>query len=377
MDVILYYASLLALPVLVVGWPLVAWRHWGRGGLAASGPVRAAVTAALIGAPIFAVWAVYTVLQRTSSTAPVGLLMVPIYTLAAGVWLGLAVGAGVELVAPSREGAPSRLGRWRRPAAAVLLAALAWWPVHTARSEMRAERAQDAGASALEALFESSSARRDPYVMAALAANPACPPELLAALAAEGRPGYRRRLDEGLRVLLLPPPGNGRSVLELVAGHPQTPSATLESLAADPSPGVRAAAAANPNTPPEALRRLADDPELPVQVALAVNRATPPDVLSRLGEAESVYVRLRVAANPEAPEGTLEALAADPESLVRREVAANPKTPPAILSRLAGDEDPEVRFRLTTNPSLPGDLLQALAGDADEKVSSHAAQKLR
>ena len=80
-----------------------------------------------------------------------------------------------------------------------------------------------------------------------------------------------------------------------------------------------------------------------VFVGLAGSPAAPGQLLASLAKASDVTLRSRVAQNPLTPAAVAEALANDPEGSVRMWVPRNPKLSHATLERLAADPDPNVR----------------------------------
>lgn len=215
-----------------------------------------------------------------------------------------------------------------------------------------------------------------------------------------------------------------------VAANPMAARHTLEALAKDDAPMVRCQVAANPSTPPDTLRALAGDTEQDQatrSIATAATTTEPDDLERILSESEGeggVLARRAAASNPHLPLAQLAILADDPDKVVaqiatarspstpladlinllgagltvRLVVAANPKLPAAHLSpddrhplmrriqeaahretlaerlnQLAGDESPLVRRRVAANPRTPAERLTALAVDPDPSVRSAAA----
>jgi hypothetical protein len=114
-----------------------------------------------------------------------------------------------------------------------------------------------------------------------------------------------------------------------VAGNPNTPAATLETLSRDRAADddrlrvVRWAVAGNPNTPPATLDRLSEEgrtvlASVSMRTAVAGNPACPPELLERLFWSRPDLRSMHMA------------------------IAGNPGTPPEMLIRLLEDTDPEV-----------------------------------
>ena len=131
--------------------------------------------------------------------------------------------------------------------------------------------------------------------------------------------------------------------LEL-ARNSNTPAATLETLANDPSEDVRQAVAYNPNTSKESLKKLAEDDSVSVRYTVANNPNTPIDTLVQFAKDSSSTIRANVAANYNTPIDVLRALGEDPNWDVREMVAANPNTPWDLLVILGQDSVLSVRM---------------------------------
>ena len=212
-------------------------------------------------------------------------------------------------------------------------------------------------------------------ILAALAANPATPIDILYDLAEES--------DEvGATALENPKLMTGEARARLVetsihlqtARDHQTSPLVLSELAADSSVGVRRLVAENPNSPQLALLKLAADGRDSVRLAVTrnpnVNAAVLSSVLSDLAGDDNTTVREAVARNHATPGRVLAFLARDGNIDVRGNVAGNPSTPPATLSMLFADKEEIIIERIGSNPSTPSDLrVAALA----ELVRYHAA----
>ena len=73
--------------------------------------------------------------------------------------------------------------------------------------------------------------------------------------------------------------------------------------------------------------------------ALAQNRQTPRDILIALSKSQQSTVRLAVGTNPSTPSETLTELSTDKDHLVRYWLLSNPNIPKEILLQLASDPD--------------------------------------
>jgi hypothetical protein len=212
-------------------------------------------------------------------------------------------------------------------------------------------------------------------ILAALAANPATPTDILYDLAEES--------DEvGATALKNPKLMTGEAQARLVetsmhlqtARDHHTSPPVLSELATDSSVGVRRLVAENPNSPPMAILKLAGDGRDSVRLAVTrnpnVNANVLSSVLSDLAGDDSTTVREAVARNRATPGRVLAFLSRDGNIDVRGDVAGNPSTPAATLSILFGDKDEAIIEKIGSNPSSPSDLrLAAMA----ELVRYHAA----
>lgn len=336
----LFQLALVLIPVVLIGYPVLAWYHFRQRGQPWASPARIGLSVALAAFPPALALIAWRILRDPSSTAAIALYLAPqLAALVAGVCYFVAW----AIAALARPGSPhARAGR-----AALLLALLppAVAIGSAARRELRLRRAGDPRATAanLAALYTLPAVREDPAVLAALAANPVTPPALLEELARRpGRvlaeiavPWHWRLLGTG--------PREAHSLGGALARNSRAPAAALERLAALPSPEVAIGVAANPLTPPADLVRLASARNTGVRAAAAFNPATPESALARLAADPQAPVRLAVAANPAAPPQSLAALARDPGADTRIFVATNPHTPRAVLEELVQDPDGKVR----------------------------------
>jgi hypothetical protein len=172
-------------------------------------------------------------------------------------------------------------------------------------------------------------------VRSGTAANPATPPEVLAALVAVHWRGGG-------------PPPETCDVCERepipFAHHPECPRLDCD-------------------LPPEAACDGTHESVIHSLLYRAVdNSSTPADAAADLVEHPSMIVRWTLATRPDLPAEVAERLADDPIPGVRRNLTDNPSLPEHLIRRLAGDTSPDVRRRATFNPSVPLDLLRRASG---------------
>lgn len=188
---------------------------------------------------------------------------------------------------------------------------------------------------------------------APLAANPFCPPDLLALLATESAPEVR----------------------EAAASNPACPPPVLARLVLrDPVTSVRCAAAAHPAVDPRLLVQLADDPCRALRftvrtrwrIALGNVQRCDPVGATRLS-ARAQDARVSCMAE-DCPPGMLTSCARDPEWWVRAAVARNPQCPTPVLRLLGRDSSEWVRAGVAFNPQCPVGLLEDLAADPSPMV---------
>ncbi|MFF8840347.1 hypothetical protein [Streptomyces sp. NPDC015130] len=209
---------------------------------------------------------------------------------------------------------------------------------------------------------------RHPHVVVrvSLAYNDRTPPELLAALLADGG---------------TPAPTRCAACHHRTEGCP------------DHAPGlrrIRLAAAANPAVPTVGLESFLDAEEAAAPAEIAERTDLPAAFHARLATHPAAFVRQTLARNPSIGEPLILGLAEDPDPGVRLAVAENPSVPLACLTALAGRRrlpegplprilnatEPElhalatsrvaqVRALVATRPDLPARLVDRLAEDTD------------
>lgn len=197
------------------------------------------------------------------------------------------------------------------------------------------------------------STHRDKAVRAAVARNPAAPPELLEGLAAD----------------------KSYLVRYAVAQNP-SPNAWEVAMRAE-DPDVRVVLAQRHDLDEETLERLIAAPERAVRESL-VESTERPDVVGRLARDTDHVVRATVATRPELlSEEDLELLAADKVARVRAVVVQSRRLNTETVTRLAADRSGSVRyFTLEAHPGRH-DLAEALVDDAETDVADLARRLLR
>jgi hypothetical protein len=116
------------------------------------------------------------------------------------------------------------------------------------------------------------------------------------------------------------------------------PARVVLTLAADPAPGIRAAAIAE-------LSTWGDDPNAVVEAELDAT------TLAGLADCRLAWVRAGVAAHPGTDPITLTQLATELDPLIGQALAARPDLPPELVAALAEHPDPFVRAELGRNPA--------------------------
>jgi len=338
--------------VLLIGYLVLAVRHFRRPAQLFQSATRAAVTVSLAAFPVWCIALTWRLIVDPSSTAVIAVYCVPLLAAALAGVVFAAIWSIVVLVQLARSGRRDWAGRGRALLALLVLTGLAILVGSAVREELllrQAERRSTSPARLAE-LFARETVKRDTAIVAAIAANLSTPREILSAIAVAPRPEWRKLYVGRLRSFLLAPSPQAWSVAAALAG--------------------------NPNTPLDALRRLVGR-ETKVAFRLAQNPATPPDLLTLLASREDVSVRSAVAANPRTPTAVLAILARNGERSVRQALATNTGAPPAALSALAKDADRGTRLLVASNPSTPRSTRELLAQDPDEKVRTYAARTLQ
>ncbi|MEU0269377.1 hypothetical protein [Nocardioides sp. NPDC006303] len=194
-------------------------------------------------------------------------------------------------------------------------------------------------------------ADRSPRVRAAVAQNPAAPPDLLHVLVEDRHYQVRFAVTENpnrhaIAIALASPI---RDVREMVAHRGDLSSTDIEALMRDPAHQVR-----------EQLAQWSKDPE----------------VLARLARDEHPSVRAESVLNQHLSREDTEMLAADRIARVRAVAASSRRLDPATLTRLASDRSANVRWHvLVFNPERL-DLAALIAEDTDELNAGQAQSQL-
>lgn len=372
---------LLAPLVAVVVAPLLVFRVLRRQSGAERIPILTGGIALVVGVIAFAIYMLHLIHQVRSSTGGLWVLALPLYSCIAG---GIAFAVAWSLatvavwVAKKSKGQPvPQTGQWVL-AVLVLLSATAAFSAYS-DSEFLARKGADASASVdtLRAVYRHPWGKHDRFVLAALAQNSACPPDVLLALAQENDPKLREK-HQTFRDLMK---NDFFSVHRHVAQNPNTPVEGLLVLARSPSSYVMAEVARNPRTPVAVLDDLAPTRDFIVPHSLAYNTNTSPEVLEKLSEHDNEYVRMGVAQNPKTASSVLARLSKDASVSVRESVALNPNTPPESLRTLSRDPSSRIKVFVASNPATPEDVLRVLVSETDVATRNYAesnlARKLR
>ena len=156
------------------------------------------------------------------------------------------------------------------------------------------------------------------------------------------------------------------------AANERTPPNRLMSLAADPSPRVRAAVAANPAVSGEMLAVLAADRSARVRLAVADSSRASSSLLLALSTDADVGVRCTVALHPNLDGEVQRAMAQDPDRRVRANLAARRDLPPGVGQLLRQDPDKLVVSTFASHVDDPT-VLDALVHDASTDLRVAAA----
>ncbi|PTA68065.1 variant leucine-rich repeat-containing protein [Deinococcus arcticus] len=154
---------------------------------------------------------------------------------------------------------------------------------------------------------------------------------------------------------------------------PTTPAAELERLAQGAPPELRAAIAGHPNTPPALLEDLAAT--FPAQVlanpALPLLRLAHPRLLLDV----PLHTLLRLLSQPEAPAWLLRHALIASAIEIQAAAAAHPALNAAQIAQMASHPAWQVRARIAARAELPGALIAQLAADADYGVRMYVAAR--
>ncbi|MER7274330.1 hypothetical protein ABT369_07745 [Dactylosporangium sp. NPDC000244] len=223
----------------------------------------------------------------------------------------------------------------------------------------------------------------DPRITGAVSVNPATPAELLRRLHDQDAGRWRQNV---LHNPVVP--------MDLVLEHNRATGTTqriiyrrdrdeLLTLAADPDPALRRAAAGCHQLPLDIRATLLSDPDLEVALLALASSSVTAEQVRAFAAGHGPRVNTAVAAHPCCPPDVLLAIAEDPRSSPEAvaevgwheaapaaalricsripasavALASNPATPPDVLAGLATHPDPAVVLELCGNPSLPPDAV--------------------
>lgn len=241
-----------------------------------------------LGAAAFHAYTLYVaIVNSTSSTAAIGFLFLPFIAVVWAVpWALVGLGAGFSIRAVVFRTRASLL------AAAFTGVVALWYPLHAVRAQIHddavAEVVQDVRGmtrSEIDAWRAGDpELLRDPYVLAAIAANEATSPETLAWIASLDDPALHQAQGH-IRPDITGDNRHGLAVMRLVARNPAVTPEILAHLAESPVDYVQYDVASNRKTPEAALESLyARSEGAPlVRTALRENPRTPARIRESLG----------------------------------------------------------------------------------------------
>jgi hypothetical protein len=273
----------------------------------------------VLGALVTAALSVKGIFASGSSTAALGFITLPLVA-ALGAIPVAAWGAALGHVVLRWRGAvqsPPMVMVAALAVAAALPAMVAYEIVRGLRLEAAVREVRGMDVGQIGRAFSDSPFKRDRYFLGALAQNPAAGAGVLERIAGLRDPELYEPMGSLWDVM-----GENRkgiAVVRLVARHPNTDSATLARLAAEPNAQVAAhELAANPRTPVAVLERWFNSTDYLVEWGLALNPKTPQRVLQRLAASDNLYTRLNLTRNDATPREVLDQLARDADASVAR-----------------------------------------------------------
>ena len=201
-------------------------------------------------------------------------------------------------------------------------------------------------------------------LLSALAANPATPPTVAAALVDHPSSYVRRTLadrpdlsqDEYRRLSLDPVP----FVRSGVAENPAIDEGLMRAMAADATYGVSRSLAHNPVIPLDLLAGIVPHTRIGPTLLPRVARATP-DEIDAMARSPIATVRMLLAERPDLPAAVVDRLAADPDAKVLKSIAPNPQVTEAQLRTMLDRHGVRVAAAIARNPNCGATLLHDLA----------------
>jgi hypothetical protein len=293
-------------------------------------PVRAVLLGALGGGVIVGAISLLLTFSdphafTSSSTAPIGLIFLPIVTAiyaVPGAIGGAAIGYVLEALRTGR--------RFCEPAVAgvglVAVALCGWGAATLVRGfvlGVEIRRIEHLAEPQLGDVLQSRAFGRNPFVLAAVAGNPRASGETLDLISRRTDPELHRPIGSVFPDVM----GNnwkGLAVMRLVARNPNVRPDTLERLAGSPDAYVQGDVAGNAKLPASVLARFTSSENYLVVWGVSRNPNTPPEVLDRLSRSNDRYTRMHVAWNPGTPAEVRARLLTDSDETVRNAAIQGP-----------------------------------------------------
>ena len=245
------------------------------------------LVAAFIGTAAFVAWGQHDIFTSRSSTAAIGLIFLPFYSVGIALIGFLVSGSVIYILRFAFErigGIAPRLTSLAPLVASCLILSLTAWTIQNRVSRHRLLVSAKSDASS-EAILHQAITAHDLEVLAAVAKNPNTSATDLLRIyeTCKGQVGV----------------ANSREyiVFMRLAGNPKTPPEVLSALSHRQESSLRVALGTNPNTPLEILPLLASDPNPSVRTWVTVNPNLSKELLLKLANDSDKVVRSYAESN--------------------------------------------------------------------------------
>lgn len=313
----------------------------------------------------------WSISNKTSSTASIGILFIPrSMAIGAGIFALIYV-CGYYLMHAHQILSRSIHKIALRILALIIIVASGYFAAVTLRRVYVFEVLHGSVSSLvyIEKAYRSALRKKDYFVLSAVGSNSYTPREILLEMAKSDDPGMHMKRHGFIQLF----DRDELAVLRKVIRNQNMPAEAIQYLAESPNEYVLSDVAWHRDTPVPLLRKILDknDTYL-IWGSLAGNPNTPVDILERLAQKKNRHTNITLSRNPHTPLPILKVLAKSHDYFVRGTVARNPAIDTELMLQLAKDENDKVRLELSFNKSLVSEVVSVLKNDQSVRIRQEA-----